>query len=101
MIGPPIAALPSYCLRMPGVCVSVGFSAWMSDVRLLLRPQLPDPLMKPVPANRLPPDFGTMFITGPPLSLSPSPPPTVMATSYELRVSYSYDQTPPLRAAPT
>src|SRR3981189_1184243 len=86
---------------MPGVCVEVGFSAWMSDVRLLLRPQLPDPLRKPVPANRLPPDFGTRFITGPPLSLSPSPPPTVIATSCTLGVSYTYDETPPLRAAAT
>ena len=34
-----------------------------------------------MPANVLPPDRGTMFITGPPMSLSPRPPPTVTPTS--------------------
>ena len=87
MIGPPYDALPSYCLRIFGGCVRFGLSAVTSDDRLLPLDQLPDPLTKPVPANLLPPDFGTMFITGPPISLSPRPPPTVMATSCELTVS--------------
>ncbi len=35
------------------------------------------------------------------MSLSPSPPPTVMAISCALAVSYTYDDTPPLLAAAT
>src|SRR5215475_14016673 len=101
MIGPPYEALPSYCLRILAGCVRFGFSACTSDDRLLPLDQPPDPLMKPVPANVLPPDFGTRFITGPPMSLSPSPPPTTIATSSALGVSYTYDDTPPLRAAAT
>src|SRR6266853_811944 len=84
---------------MPGVCVRFGFCAWSSAVKLLPRDQLPASLKNAVPANVLPPDFGTRFIAGPPRSLSPSPPPTVMATSCEFAVSYTYDDTPPLLAA--
>ena len=82
---------------MPGVCVRP--IARRSPVRLVPRDQLPASLKNAVPAKVLPPDFGTRFITGPPMSLSPSPPPTVMATSCELGVSYTYDDTPPLLAA--
>ena len=70
-----------------------------SSVRFVPRDQPPASLKNAVPAKVLPPDFGTRFITGPPMSLSPSPPPTVMATSCELGVSYTYDDTPPLLAA--
>src|SRR5258708_33061460 len=86
---------------MPGVCVRLGFCAWSSGVRLLPRDQLPASLKNAMPLNELPPDFGTRFITGPPMSLSPSPPPTVIATSCAFDVSYTYDDTPPLRAAAT
>src|SRR5262252_1794579 len=97
MIGPPNEPLASYDWMMPGVCVRP--IARRSSVRLLPRDQLPAPLTNAVPAKRLPPDFGTRFITGPPMSLSPSPAPTVIATSSELAVSYTYDDTPPLLAA--
>src|SRR5919204_5742402 len=82
---------------MPGVCVRP--IARRSSVRLLPRDHWPASLKNPVPANLLPPDFGTRFITGPPMSLSPSAPPTVIAISCELGVSYTYDDTPPLLAA--
>jgi hypothetical protein len=42
-----------------------------------------------------------MFMIGPPVSVSPSPPPTRTATSSTPTASYTYDDTPPLRAAPT
>ena len=47
----------------------------------------PAVLRNPLPDRLLPPDFGTMFISGPPMSLSPRPPPTVTATSSALTVS--------------
>ena len=40
-----------------------------------------------------------MFITGPPMSLSPRPPPALIAISSALTVSYTTDAKPPLRAA--
>src|SRR5262249_3794851 len=96
-IGPPYEPLTSHDLRMPGVCVRP--ISRRPCVRLSPRDQLPALLKNAMPANVLPPDFGTRFMTGPPISLSPSPPPTVMATSSEFGVSYTYDDTPPLRAA--
>src|SRR5437667_2617483 len=97
MIGPPKEPLTSYALIMPGVCVRPMLRR--SSVRLSPRDQLPASLKNAIPANELPPDFGTRFITGPPVSLSPRPPLTVMATSSEFGVSYTYDDTPPLLAA--
>ena len=79
-MGPPNEPLMSNWL-MPGVCVKFGFNAWSSGVRLLPRDQLPASFMNAAPANVFPPAFGTKFITGPPMSLSPNPPPTVIATS--------------------
>src|SRR6266850_7913745 len=96
-MGPPKEPLTSYAWMMPGVCVRP--IARRSSVKLSPRDQLPAWFKNAIPANELPPDFGTRFITGPPVSLSPSPPPTVMATSWELGVSYTYDDTPPLLAA--
>src|SRR6478672_6854193 len=86
---------------MPGTCVRFGFCAFSSSVRLLLLDHRPAWLKKAVPEYRLPPDLGTRFITGPPTSLSPRPPPTRTLTSSEFAVSYTYDDTPPLRAAAT
>src|SRR5207249_9441755 len=97
MIGPPNEPLASYASMMPGVCVRP--MARRSSVRLWPRDQLPASLKYAVPLKVLPPDFGTRFMTGPPMSLSPSPPPTVTAISSELGVSYTYDDTPPLLAA--
>src|SRR5262245_63630561 len=84
---------------MPGVSVRPIARSWSS--RLLPFDHLPASLKNTWPAKLLPPDFGTRFITGPPMSLSPRPPPTVMATSCEFGVSYTYDDTPPLLAAAT
>src|SRR5216110_3351246 len=88
---------------MPGVSFRFGpgGGAVSEESRLLPRDQSPASLKKAVPENVLPPDFGTRFITGPPMSLSPSPPPTTIAISSALGVSYTYDDTPPLRAAAT
>src|SRR4030095_9665252 len=59
-------------------------------------------LKNPCPVNTLPPDFGTRFIVGPPMSDSPSPPDTTTATSSTLTESRMYDDTPPpLNAAAT
>src|SRR4051794_22181253 len=96
-MGPPYEPLASYDWMMPGVCVKP--IARRPSVRLLPRDQLPASLKNTAPPNVLPPDFGTRFITGPPMSLSPSPPPTMIATSCEFGVSYTYDDTPPLLAA--
>src|SRR5689334_414556 len=96
-MGPPNEPLTSYDEMMPGVWVSP--IARRSSVRLSPRDQLPALLKNAMPPNELPPDFGTRFMTGPPISLSPRPAPTVMATSSEFGVSYTYDDTPPLRAA--
>jgi hypothetical protein len=71
----------------PGFCRSAGFSAWISGVRLLPLDQSPALLRNALPENTLAPDLGMMFITGPPMSLSPSPPPTVMAISSVFTVS--------------
>ena len=69
---------------------------------LLLRDQSPALLMNAWPENRLPPPFGTRFITGPPMSLSPMPPATTTDTSSTFTVSRMYDDTPPpLNAAAT
>ena len=96
-MGPPNEPLTSYDWRMPGVCVRPIVRR--SSVRLSPRDQLPALLKNAIPEKALPPDFGTRFITGPPISLSPSPAPTVIATSSAFGVSYTYDDTPPLRAA--
>src|SRR5690349_16482441 len=84
---------------MPGESFRFGFSALRSLVMLLLLDHSPAVLRNALPEMLLPPDFGTMFMIGPPMSLSPSPPPTVMATSSALTVSYTTDAKPPLRAA--
>src|SRR6185295_18143777 len=84
---------------MPGV--SVRPIARSSSSRLLPFDHVPASLKNTWPLKVLQPDFGTRFITGPPISLSPRPPPTVMATSCEFGVSYTYDETPPLLAAAT
>jgi hypothetical protein len=67
---------------MPGV--SVRPTARSSSVRLLPRDQSPALLMKPCPRNAFPPDRGTRFIIGPPMSDSPSPPATETTTSSTL-----------------
>ena len=71
----------------PGFCRRFGFSAWISSVRLLPLDHSPAVLKNAVPEKVLPPERGMMFITGPPMSLSPRPPPTVTATSSALTVS--------------
>src|SRR5216684_8585401 len=86
---------------MPGVWVKLGFRALISSVRLLPRDQSPARLRNALPEKLLPPERGSRFITGPPMSLSPRPPPTTTPTSSALGVSYTYDETPPLRAAAT
>src|SRR5215210_242611 len=84
---------------IPGACLRFGFSVLISSVRFSALDHLPAVLRKPLPDTMLPPDFGMMFITGPPMSLSPRPPPTVVAISSALTVSYTTDAKPPLRAA--
>src|SRR5262245_61367222 len=84
---------------MPGVCVRP--MARRSSFRLFPRDHLPASLMNAVPRNEVPRDFGPGLVPGPPMSLSPSPPPTVITTSCEFGVSYTYDETPPLLAAAT
>src|SRR3954463_11155421 len=88
---------------MPGVALRFGPGAGAVSAasRLSLRDHDPASLTKALPANLLPPDLGTRFITGPPTSLSPRPPPTRTFTSSEFAVSYTYEDTPPLRAAAT
>ena len=49
--------------------------------------KLPVPLTKKLPANPLPPCLGMMFICGPPVVASPSPPLRVNTTSCELPTS--------------
>ena len=71
----------------PGVSRRFGLSAWISSVRLLPLDHSPALLKNAVPANMLPPERGTMFMIGPPMSLSPRPPPTVMAISSAFTVS--------------
>ena len=54
------------------------------------------------PRNVLPPERGTRFITGPPMSDSPRPPATVTETSSTLTESRMYvDTPPPLNGAAT
>ena len=48
---------------------------------------LDETTIQALPLKVLPPDRGMMFITGPPMSLSPSPPPTVIAISSAFTVS--------------
>jgi hypothetical protein len=64
----------------PGVCCRFGFSAWISSSRFSPPDQSPAVLRNTVPLKAMPPERGMMFITGPPMSLSPRPPPTVIAT---------------------
>ena len=45
------------------------------------------PLRNAVPLKLLPPDFGMMLATGPPVSDSPSPPPTMTCISCALPTS--------------
>src|SRR5207342_610337 len=62
----------------------------------------PAVLKNDCPANALPPERGTRFITGPPVSDSPSPPETITDVSAALFVSYvSVPTPPPPDAAPT
>src|SRR5215831_3779972 len=69
---------------------------------LLPLDQLPAQFQNIVPAKRLPPDFGTRFIVGPPMSVSPIPPATLTVTSSTLFESYANEETPPpLNAAAT
>src|SRR5260370_39332974 len=66
------------------------------------RDQSPAVLKNACPENLLPPDLGTRFMVGPPVSFSPRPPDTSIATSSTLFVSYVRDDTPPpLNAAAT
>ena len=71
---------------MPGVSCRFGpgGGAVNSGVRLSPRDQSPALLMNAVPRNWLPPDRGTRFITGPPMSVSPRPPATATETSSTL-----------------
>src|ERR1051325_9962163 len=62
-IGPPSDGLTSHSFWIDPVAVSPF--AMISGVRLLPCSALPVPLMKNVPANRLPPCLPTMFICGP------------------------------------
>ena len=71
----------------PGFCRRAGFCAWISSVRLLPLDQSPALFRKAVPAKLLLPERGMMFMIGPPTSLSPRPPPTVIATSSVFTVS--------------
>src|SRR5678816_959459 len=95
--------LASWAWMMPGVSLRLGpgGGAVRAALRLLPRDQSPAVLRNAVPRNVLPPERGTMFMIGPPVSVSPRPPPTRTATSSTPTESYTYDDTPPLRAAPT
>ena len=70
---------------MPGV--SLRPTARSSSVRLLPRDQSPALLKNAWPRNSFPPERGTRFITGPPMSDSPRPPATATATSSTLTES--------------
>ena len=88
---------------MPGVCgqARIQRRELVGQV-VAARPLAGDVEERGRPRNVLPPDFGTRFITGPPMSLSPRPPPTVMADFLARWACRStYDDTPPLRAAAT
>ena len=70
--------------------------------RLLPLDHSPALLTNAWPRNVLPPERGTRFIVGPPMSDSPSPPDTTTATSSTFTESRMYDDTPPpLNAAAT
>src|SRR5215510_1100508 len=85
---------------MPGPLVMF----WLRSLSSMLSPrdQSPAVLKNAWPENLLPPDFGRMFMVGPPVSFSPRPPETSIAISSALFVSYVSDETPPpLKAAAT
>src|SRR5580765_2479522 len=85
---------------MPGA--SVRPTARRASFRLLPLDQLPALLKKPWPLKLLPPERGTRFITGPPISDSPIPPETATETSSTLTESRTYvDTPPPLNGAAT
>ncbi|PYR18172.1 MAG: hypothetical protein DMF94_21035 [Acidobacteria bacterium] len=84
-IGPPNEGLTSHSFWIEFAAVSPF--ACTSDVRLLPWNELPVPLTKKVPANRLPPCLPTRFICGPPVVASPSPPLRLNTTSCELPTS--------------
>ena len=71
---------------MPGVSwrFGPGGGAVNSGVRLLPRDQSPALLKNAEPRNWLPPERGTRFIIGPPMSDSPRPPATDTETSSTL-----------------
>src|SRR5213592_728255 len=84
-LGAPHVGLTSHCCWIDFAAVSPF--ACTSDVRLLPSNELPVPLTKKVPANRLPPCLPTRFICGPPVVASPSPPLRLNTTSCELPTS--------------
>ena len=61
-----------------------SFNSW---VKLSACRFSPVPLAKIEPLIELPPVFGTMFITSPAVSASPSPPDVVKVTSWALPTS--------------
>ena len=58
-----------------------GGGAVNAAFKLSPRDHLPAVLTNVVPRNVLPPERGMMFMIGPPVSVSPRPPPTRTATS--------------------
>ncbi len=84
-IGPPRAPLPSQFLRTVGAVgmprarrSSVTLSDWRLDCV---------PLKKAEPLKVLPPERGMILATGPPVSDSPRPPPTITCISCALPTS--------------
>ena len=70
----------------PGFSVRFG---WRGDlvVQVVAARPLAGIAVERVPENVLPPERGMMFMIGPPMSLSPRPPPTLMAISSTFTVS--------------
>src|SRR4029450_9531027 len=100
LIGPPSDALASYALLIPGPRVMPLLRR--SSSMLSPRDQSPAVLKNAWPENLLPPDLGTRFIVGPPVSFSPSAPETSITASSRLFVSEVSDETaPPVNAAAT
>jgi hypothetical protein len=85
LIGPPSAKLVSQFLMILGT--SVMPKARRPSSRLSPCDHPPAVLPNTVPLNVLPPVFGTRLNCGPPRSVSPRPPATVIWTSCELAVS--------------
>jgi hypothetical protein len=74
---------------MPGVSLRFGpgDGAISSGVRLLPRDQSPALLMNACPRKLFPPERGTRFMIGPPISDSPRPPATATEISSTLTES--------------